>query len=180
MDALLLILATFLPILFAAVILNRIDRAARIRRQPVNVYLVDLFSLIFLIQIPMAIKLQLKIEDEPATMFAVIVFSLMMLLIWWTTIRAVSKAGIVRVSSRVWISILVIPMTYVGSFAIVALGWSLIANPDPVDFWILSMVELLLVCLLVASMWISDRCLKDWKQVDLDANSFTADSPFDD
>ena len=183
--AILVLMLILIPIIFAGMILNLIDRAARMRQRPVKMYLVDLFSLIFLIQIPWAIRLQLKVQPEQMAAWTTVaaISSAVMVLIWWITITTVSKAGINRVSARAQISILVIPMTYVGSFAMIAIGTIILTSyreqEQPVGGF--AAIEFVLAFLMILSLHVTRRCIQtgDLQQSTTGDNVKVA-SPFDD
>ena len=120
MQATVTLLVIVFAMAIAVCILRPIDKAARNRREKFKFVLVDLFSLLFLIQLPLAI-LGHNFEDESYS-YAVVAGALMltMLLVWWTTVRVVSQAGIQTTSWRALISLIVIPATYIGSFALIA------------------------------------------------------------
>ncbi len=144
--ALLILGVILVPIFFAGFILRLLDKAAKARQRPVRYYLVDFFSLVFLIQIPFALILQMPNRDNFAAALVAGFFGLMMALVWWTTIKTVSRAGIVRVADRSWISLLVIPMMYVGSFAIVGIAITLLRGPKGFQVqWVV--VEICSACL---------------------------------
>jgi uncharacterized Tic20 family protein len=97
----------------------------------------------------------------------------MMALIWWTTIKAVSRAGIDKFAYRFWISLLVIPMTYVGSFAIIAIGVTM--NTSRYPFGALIAIELVLIALLVVSLLVTLRAVKHGEL----GPEVQVDSPYD-
>ncbi len=170
----LFVFAVALPLVFAGAILRYIDRAARLKNRPVKVHTVDFFSLIFLVQIPMAIAIQVENRgDQAGPILASIGFGAMMALIWWTTIKAVSRAGIDKFAYRFWISLLVIPMTYVGSFAIIAIGVTM--NTSRYPFGALIAIELVLIALLVVSLLVTLRAVKHGEL----GPEVQVDSPYD-
>lgn len=157
--ALLILGVVLIPVYFAGFILRLLDRAAKAQRQTVKIYVVDFFSLLFLMQIPFAILMQQSNNDRLMAIAVSGVFSLLMALVWWTTIRTVSKAGIVRVADRCWISLLVIPMMYVGSFAIIFIGLNIFSR-DLSGFRIdLAVIEVVLVALMLLSLVVTKRAI---------------------
>jgi len=142
--------------------LKQIDDAAKRHEAPVKIWLVDLFSLIFLIQLPLTYVSQWQTEVEiSVVILMVVLFSAIMTLVWWTTIKTVSRAGITMVLWRSAISLVVIPMAYVGSFAIMAVAISLLNGGKPIfgqrmSPWI---VESVLVALMAGSMLIVKRAV---------------------
>ena len=122
----LILLSLTLPIVLAIYILRQIDHAAKNRRAKVKIFIVDFFSLIFMIQLPFVL-LRDQME-EPGVIAGAIVFALVMILVWWTTVRMVSQAGIQTTGWRSLVSIIVIPATYFGAFGLLGCAVG-IANP---------------------------------------------------
>ena len=153
-----------LPFVFSGFILHAIDTAAKRRQQPVKIWLVDLFSLMFLVQLPLAILFQFEYEDQRPIFIAAALLTAGMLLIWWATIKTVSRAGIIHVSDRAWISLLVIPMTYLGSFAIVVVGGNIVTSvprsSSDLNLPVLVGIELVLIGLLVFSLFVTRRVVR--------------------
>ena len=117
------------PILLSIYLLKRLDSAAKIRREKFGksqfkFFLVDFFSLIFLIQLPFNF-LDPEFLDNRIS-FAIGLLVLAMVAVWWTTIVTVSQAGISTVRKRALISMIVIPSTYIGSFYLVIGGINLV------------------------------------------------------
>lgn len=115
------------PIYGAIWILRQLDRAAKQRKGKVKIFLADLFCLFFLFQLPLVLCHDQF--DEPLAIMVAIVFSCLMVLVGWTTIKTVSKAGIQTCGWRSLISLVVIPSTYFGSFVLIAAILS-IGNAD--------------------------------------------------
>ncbi len=183
LTGILLIVLVVAPLAGAATTLRQIDRAAKIHRRPVKILLVDFFSLIFMVQIPWAILIQLNPgRDQLAPAYVVgLVFSSAMILVWWTTIASVSKAGITNVSARAQISLLVIPMTYVGSFAMTAMGFSLLDTSPENPVYGLVAIEIVLALLMIISFIVTVRAIRKADfQIYHDTKKTVADSPFDD
>jgi hypothetical protein len=153
-----------LPFVFSGFILHTIDNAAKQRRQPVMIWLIDLFSLMFLVQLPLAILFRFEYEQRQPVVVAAALITGVMLLIWWATTRTVSKAGISRVSDRAWIALLVIPMTYLGSFAIVVIGGCLASSvwgsSNDFNVPVLAGIELALIGLLIFSLHVARRVVR--------------------
>lgn len=76
--------------------------------------IVDFFSLILLIQLPFNF---VTFRRGDGTVIFIIVISLVaVLLVWFTTIKTVSQAGINSFGWRALVSMILIPTMYVGSF----------------------------------------------------------------
>jgi hypothetical protein len=123
-----LIAALISPFAFAIYILRSLDLAAKKRRAEYKFFVVDLFSLLFLVQLPLAIIGPTL--SEPGAMIGAGVLSVAMILVWWTTVNTVSRAGIETTKWRTLISLIVIPSTYIGTFAIIGLSFSLLDPPN--------------------------------------------------
>ena len=171
--ALILFLISSIPLIFAALILRVIDIAARQRREPVRLYIVDFFSLIFFIQLPMAIALQTENREQGSAVAVAGIFSALMALVWWTTVKTVSRAGISDSKTRAWISLLVIPMAYVGSFSIIATGIGIGNSQDKQMTATLIAIEILLIGLMVLSWIVTRRAVR---QAELKVDSSADDS----
>lgn len=120
-------LAFVVPIAVSVWMLRKLDRAAKVRRTafrdadlekpPTRIYIVDFFSLIFLIQIPFAVTMNIDRTHPFNGLGLVIIFALAGLLaVWWTTIRTVSEAGISSMRWRAIISMIVMPSAYIGCY----------------------------------------------------------------
>ena len=161
---LLVFTALFTPLVLAIYILRSIDLAAKRRQAKVNFFIVDLFSLIFLIQIPFVM---MQAEIGSVGYYVVIGFSVIAsMVVWWVTIRTVSQAGIMGTSWRLAISVVVIPSTFIGSFFLV--GSCFVVWWD--DEFRLTDAMLTLICLvgLIASFFITRVALtKADQQVDM-------------
>ncbi len=140
------ILLLLSPLFVAGYMLGQIDKAARRQRAPVKIWLVDLFSLVFLIQIPLALISRWQTEMEIGPLIAIVLlFCGIMTLVWWTTIKTVSRAGITSVFWRSAISLFVIPMAFVGSFAIMIITLGL-ADGQAGLWFIDSVLVLMMAC----------------------------------
>ena len=122
------------PWFFSAMILRMIDRAASLRKQSFRIALIDMFSLVFMIQIPNAIAIRVYDREDGLSWIMLTAGAALMVLLWLVTIDRVSRAGIHSTSARAWISLLVIPVTYVGSFCmnglVIRLYWGIVFGVD--------------------------------------------------
>lgn len=107
-----------LPLFIAVKTLRLLDRAAKERNREFKFMIVDLFSLIFLIQIPLTLASGSDIGDAQGRVIwpAAVVFIAVMVLLWQVTIRTIGRSGISTWGQRLLISIVVIPATYIGSY----------------------------------------------------------------
>ena len=76
--------------------------------------IVDFFSLILLVQLPFNF-VSLR-HGDGVSIFIIGISLFAVLLVWYTTIRTVSQAGISSFGWRALVSMIVIPTMYVGSF----------------------------------------------------------------
>ncbi len=152
LGAILLLLS---PLFVAGYMLGQIDKAAKRQQAPVKIWLVDLFSLVFLIQIPLALISRWQTEMEIGPLIAIVLlFSGIMTLVWWTTIKTVSQAGITSVFWRSAISLFVIPMAFVGSFAIMIVTLGLADGQAVLWF-----IDSVLVLMMAGSILIVKRAI---------------------
>ena len=116
------------PFAYAIFILRKLDQAAQQRKKLVSetkfrFMLVDVFSLILLIQMPFKI---LSLDIGAGTVQVLLFFSLVALaLVWFTTIKTVSIAGIATFKWRALVSMILIPTMYIGCFyfSITSISW---------------------------------------------------------
>ena len=111
----------FGPFVFAIFILKKLDTAAKQRREifgksKFRFMIVDFLSLILLLQMPFSLLgLDLRLGDQ-VLVFLISLALLALTLVWLTTIKTVSQAGIVTFGWRALISMVLIPTMYIGSF----------------------------------------------------------------
>ena len=109
------------PFVFAIYILKKLDAAAKQRRvifgkSKFRFMIVDFLSLILLLQMPFnLLRLDLRLGDR-VLVFLVSLALLALTLVWLTTIKTVSQAGVVTFGWRALISMVLIPTMYIGSF----------------------------------------------------------------
>ena len=108
-----------LSLVSAALILRKLDQAAKANQRPVQIWIVDLMCLMFMLQLPFAAFSYFEIVQFWGVPT---VLSLGTALVWWTTVKTVSTGGINEFKWRAAISLFVIPMTYIGSFALIIVG----------------------------------------------------------
>ena len=145
------------PLFFAVYILRHFDYAAKRRRAEVRIFIVDFFSLIFMVQIPLVV-LRNQIDLREFIFFCV-TFVLVMILIWWTTVRTVAQAGIQTTGWRTLISIIVIPSTYVGAFGIPSCVAVFTAANEATARWALG-IGIFLVFAMTVSLFITKAAMK--------------------
>ena len=107
------------PFGYAIFILRKLDAAAKQRKQSgggtrIRLMIVDFFSLMLLIQVPFNF-VDFEYVNRVA-IFLIVISLIALLLIWLTTIKTVSQAGIVSFGWRALISMILIPTMYIGSF----------------------------------------------------------------
>lgn len=145
------------PFAFAIGILRRLDNAAKIRKANVKYHVADLFGLFFLVQLPLAMIVG-RFENNEAKI-AGVVLAAAMLLVGWTTIKTVSRAGINHPVWRILVSLIVIPSTYIGSFAFVVVMSLLIFESD--SSFLNVGIALLTISGLILSSWITNRAISN-------------------
>jgi len=107
------------PFVYAVFILKKLDAAAKRRKQSggetrSRFMIVDLLSLVLLLQVPFNF-LDIKYV-EATTVVLTAIFLMALFLVWLTTIKTVSEAGITSFGWRALISMILIPTMYIGSF----------------------------------------------------------------
>ncbi len=143
--------------------LRQIDNAAKKRGAPFGIFLVDLFSLSFMIAIPLAIVTSNGVEfDDRVAPLLTIIGIPTMALVWWTTIRTVSKAGINNSVWRAGVSLIVIPMCYVGNIVIGVLTAGILHGE--INDTRMIALDGLLIALTIASGFIVFGALKNAKR----------------
>ena len=103
------------PLAYAIYILGRLDIAAKKRKlsgveTKFSFMIVDFFSLILLVQLPFNF-VSLR-HGDGVSIFIIGISLFAVLLVWYTTIRTVSQAGISSFGWRALVSMIVIPVSY--------------------------------------------------------------------
>lgn len=137
--------------------LGPLDDAARNRRYPVQFTLSDFLTLVFLLQIPLGIVHSTMPYTQWWAIALLDAFGWTACsLIWWGSVRTLSRAGIHRPGQRFLLTAICIPFAYFGTFAIPLLVIALsVAWYAPPQFrssgHVVSLVALLIldVCLLL-------------------------------
>lgn len=116
------------PFVYAIFVVRKLDQAARQRKKFVvktkfRFMIVDVLSLILLIQIPFKL-LSLGARDGSVQVL-IFLFLAALTLVWFTTIRTVSEAGITTFKWRALVSMILIPTMYIGCFyfSITSIFW---------------------------------------------------------
>ena len=113
-----LLLWVSVPFTIAILILGPIDRAAKFQQAPIRIMMVDVMSLLFLLQAPFAvIHNLLAMESTELLVTLDLIVVIVVGLIWWTAVSRFSKAAINDARPRAILAFFVLPMAYVGSFA---------------------------------------------------------------
>ena len=143
------------PMIVAGRMLHQLDVAAKKRKAPVKVWLVDFFTLLFLVQLPLAFvvkNLGINVRGRAAVAVGL---CLVAMLVWWGTVKTISGAGITKVFWRSAISLFAFPMAYLGSFALSINGVHLVNqrahDPNYNTVWA---IEIGLVILLALSFFL--------------------------
>jgi len=109
-------LSSLLPFLFlstgaiAVWVLRPIHRAARSRRAPAQLALIDFLCLIFLAQLPMAVIGWFGGTFNPRGTWVLYVFGWVACgLLWWVAVRLLSRAGVRQARRRAVFQVFVLP-----------------------------------------------------------------------
>ena len=153
----LLMFWAFVPAVF---ILRKLDKAANERKSSGKLMIGDFFSLIYLLQFPMAFysnwATYRRETGEIRTGYGLAaVGALVMLAIWWKTIQTVCQAGITETSHRWGIAIIVIPTTFTGSYL---MPWLFVIGISEPERWPWA-IYILITVSFIASMRIVNRAL---------------------
>ena len=159
----------FGPFAYAIFILKKLDAAAKQRKQSggntqFRFMIVDFFSLILLVQLPFNF---VSLELGDVTSIVLIVISLIaVLLVWFTTIKTVSQAGISTFGWRALVSMILIPTMYIGSFyfgiASLNMIWGDMTSPRAIVWLVASFVGMVL------SLWIVNGAVEAGAEVAVD------------
>lgn len=149
------------PFVYAIYILRKLDTAAKLRKStlgktPFRFMIVDFFSLILLVQLPFNF-LSFEVGDGGMIVAAFFAFCAVAL-VWLTTIKTVSQAGIVTFGWRALVSMILIPTMYVGSFYFGIASINLLFSEQKSSEAIVWLVVSLLG--MIASPWIVRGALK--------------------
>ncbi len=99
--------------------LGPLDDAARNRRYPVQFTLMDFLTLVFLLQIPLGLVHSTMPYTQSWAIALLDVFGWTACsLIWWGSVRTLSRAGIHRPGQRILLAAVCIPVAYFGTFAV--------------------------------------------------------------
>ncbi len=110
-------------------VLGPLDRAAKNRRYPIQFTLADFLCLFVQIQLLLAWPATLfqTTEDKSAFIGIAIGVVALTLLVWWTGVHTLSRAGIHNTLGRALTLTIGIPFGYAGSLAIPAIGLTTLA-----------------------------------------------------
>ena len=140
-------LSSLLPFLFlstgaiAVWVLRPIHRAARSRRAPAQLALIDFLCLIFLAQLPMAVIGWFGGTFNPRGTWVLYVFGWVACgLLWWVAVRLLSRAGVRQARRRAVFQVFVLPATVFGVIVVpvltvVLLGLAARGLTDREDAW---------------------------------------------
>ena len=119
-------------------VLGPLDRAAKNRRYPIQFTLADFLCLFVQIQLLLAWPAAFfqTMEDKSAFVGIAIGVVALTLLVWWTGVHTLSRAGIHNTLGRALTLTIGIPFGYAGSLAIPAIGLTTLAMLfEPVSPW---------------------------------------------
>lgn len=152
------------PLWMAGRMLHLLDNAAKERKSPMRLWLVDFFSLLFLIQLPLAMFMPYLNIPTAGRAGVAVFFSLTVLTVWWCTIKTVSGAGIVSGFWRSVISLFVIPMAYIGSLVLTVTGGNIFFLKKTDDWYSTAWVlEVLLMVALICSVILTRLAIREAK-----------------
>ena len=124
-----LLVAIIIMVPFGRWILGPLDRAARNRRHPVQFTMLDFFSLLFLLQLPLGVVHSFWSAEETGAVWVLDGFGWFATgLMWWISVRTLSRAGIHKPWHRVVFLLLVLPLAYSGIIAAPFLFAALLAT----------------------------------------------------
>jgi hypothetical protein len=108
-------------ILIGAWILWPLDTVAAHRRRPVQFTVIDFLGLVFLLQLPMALinlgtGMHAGMRGDQLAMYVLAWIGTA--LVWWRSIVVFSRAGVTQAKDRALTVFLVLPMAYLGTFAV--------------------------------------------------------------
>jgi len=114
------------PVALGAWTLRPLDRAAKSRRCPTQFTIADFLCLFFLMQLSMAgVHSSMSYETESGVIWLLDVFGWVSCgLMWWMSVRTLSRAGIRRARHRAVFLALVLPVAFFGSIAAAILAFS--------------------------------------------------------
>ena len=132
--------------------LGPLDRAAKNRQYPIQFGLADLLCLFVLVQLPAGIAhWMLREYLHEGVVVLDVVLGVIATLVWWVSLRTLSRAGIHVVWQRCVVLTLVLPGAYVSSIATIALPVAafalLMGQRSSVGGWLL-LAEIPLACIL--------------------------------
>jgi hypothetical protein len=110
-----------------------VDRAAKERKCPGQLMLIDLFGLFTLLQLMLSPvfhsfggRTGRPQDNDNSTYWPFCIpIAFVAALIWWTTVQAMSRAGVRRAWHRIFFGVVIYPITIVGSFGQIFLAFVL-------------------------------------------------------
>lgn len=170
----------FVPIATGIWILRPLDLAAKFKRKPTRFTILDFFGLVFLVQIPMAlVHATLSRDDETLLYWVFMVLGwIASVAVWAMAVKTFSNAGIEAVWTRAALVFFVLPMAYMGTFAVVVIAFLMAGfarSSSPLVLAALVALEMFLVANLIAAGIYTRRVAPpEWR------HAGQGDSPFGD
>ena len=147
-------------------VLGPLDRAAKNRRYPIQFSLADFLCLFVQVQLALAGPALLfrGMEDKTPAVGASVAIVALVLLVWWTGVRTLSRAGVHGTVSRAFTLTIAIPFGFAAAFAIpilpVAIGEVLMDSASGMPWAaLMGAVEIVLVALELALGFVTRRIL---------------------
>jgi hypothetical protein len=147
-------------------VLGPLDRAAKNRRYPIQFSLADLLCLFVQVQLALAgpsLLFRTMADRTPAIGISVALVA-GTLLVWWTGVRTLSRAGVHSTTGRSVTLIVIIPLGYASALVLPCLGMMIfgsLVEPSPETPWtgLMGLVEILLVVLVIILGFMTRRIL---------------------
>ena len=127
-------------------VLGPLDRAAKNRQFPIQFGLADLLCLFVLIQLSIGF-MHWTLENVEAVVVLDILLGVVVIAVWWKSVRTLSQAGIHGAWRRCFVLVVSLPGAYVSSVALIALPFvaaGCFADQQPAAAVWLLVVEIIL------------------------------------
>ena len=116
-------------------VLGPLDSAAKNRRHPIQFSLADFLCLFVQVQLSLgaAAALFRGLADKGPVITLTVALILFVLLVWWTGVRTLSRAGVHDTRGRALTLVVGIPLGYAFSIAIPVVAFMVLASLSPQD-----------------------------------------------